>query len=118
MKSLLAIAALTVLSSVAMAKGSSHPATSSADSSIIDVEYAQRVLTFSAERNAITPDGILVVCQPQYEITRKNECQDEKTNNRWADIFALQIPGHVLVGYEIRFVGSGYRNVILYFRKK
>ena len=116
MKKLL-IALLFPLTAMAAA---SPKAGEESPSSVIDFSYAQRVLTFQSERNAISADGVIVVCLAANKSDwRDNTCLDANGKNAWTDVANINIPGHVLIGFEYRFTGSGgYRNLVLYFKKR
>ena len=110
--------ALLMVPLFATAKGSSHPPTESMKSNIVDMSYAERVLIFQSDSNAISSDGIMLVCRfPSISDSRDGTCLNNK-QNAWQDATKIDIPGFTLVGFEYRWVGSGYRQLLLYFTKK
>jgi hypothetical protein len=104
----------------AMAHGSSHPPVTHEQtrSTIVDMSYAQRVLVFQSEANAVSNDGIMLVCRfPSITSYRDGTCLNNN-QNAWQDATKVVIPGFELIGFEYRWVGSGYRNLILYYSVK
>lgn len=101
-----------------MAKGSSHPASTSDSpkSTIVDISYAQRVLIF--DHNDISVDGIILVCDRKYEVFKRGVCVDSNNQNQWMDIENIRIPNFELTGFEYRWHSSGNRVLLLYFSKK
>jgi hypothetical protein len=118
MKKLIALA-LGVLMASATFAGTS-PQASADESTQASADFAKypRVLTFDSSRNAMTPDGVLLVCPLPAEANwRENTCTIN-TKNAWVTA-ENALPGWVLKRYDIRMVGSGgYRHLILYFSKK
>lgn len=94
-----------------MAKGSSHPASTSDSpkSTIVDISYAQRVLIF--DHNDISVDGIILVCDRKYEVFKRGVCVDSNNQNQWMDIENIRIPNFELTGFEY----VGIRLVIAFF---
>lgn len=111
---------LALLFPVAAWAGSGSQGSEETRTSVVDLSYAQRVMHFSYERNAISSDGVILVCMfPNKSSWNNGTCLDAKDNNAWMDASNLRIPGFELTGFEYRFPGSGgYRNLLLYFKKK
>jgi hypothetical protein len=98
--------------------GSGSKGVEDTPTTIVNLSYAQRVMHFSSERNAISADGVILVCMAKSS-WKDGTCLDAKDNNAWMDVNNLRIPGYQLVGFEYRFVGSGgYRQLLLYFKKQ
>lgn len=100
--------------------GSGSQGSEETRTNIIDLSYAQRVMHFQSERNAISVDGAILVCmQPNKTNWNNGTCLDAKDNNQWTDVSNIRINGYELTGFEYRLAGSGgYRNLFLYFKKK
>lgn len=103
-----------------MAKGSSHPASTSDSpkSNIVDMSYAQRVLIYDSDHNEISVNGIIMVCDRKYRVLRRGICNDSNDQNQWMDIENIRIPNFELTGFEYRWHSSGNRVLLLYFSKK
>ncbi len=84
---------------------------------MVDYGNVQRVMHFNADRNAISDNGTILVCLPYSKATNPG-CVNANGTNAWLDIASINIPEHYLIGFEYRMVGSGYRHLFLYFRKK
>lgn len=109
-------ALLLVASTAAAAHGSSHPpqTSSTSDSSRASFTALPRVLIFNSERNSAAADGSILVC-PQPSRANGGECVDNNGNNAWQRVEWITPAGFKLDSYEYRFVGSGYRTLLVYF---
>ncbi len=112
---------LMVITSVAFAKGSSHPKPQSDPSNmgIVPIENAQKVMYFNHYQLWNYSDGTILVCPLDAEASvREKECMSKTSKNAWVPLLTLQVPGHEIVGVQFVFTGSsGYRNLLVYWRK-
>jgi hypothetical protein len=103
---------------LAAAKGSSA-SPGEGSGSVMSFADVPRALVFGSDRNAIGLDGQLLVCLPEFKSTVAQgdwACVDANGRNAWS-IAENALRGYKLSAYEIRYVGSGYRTLILYFGK-
>lgn len=90
----------------------------------IPVENAQRVWYFSYDRNSQDWEGTILVCpyefSAEYYAGSMFSCVDKDKKNAWKRLYDLTIPGYEIAGISYVLLGSssGYRNLIVYFRKK
>lgn len=84
---------------------------------IVSPNTASRVLVFETARNARTTDGQIVVCPVPNSTAGGKGCSGPGQPNAWQDMLSLQIPGHVLVGYEYR-TSAYYSDLWVYFKKR
>lgn len=95
--------------------------TNQPNSGFIPVEQAQRALPFDNRRHRFLDDGRIFICPIQYKMDSDYRCYGEGDNNpngRWVDLENFQIPGYERAGMAFYYAGSGYRHLIVYFRKK
>lgn len=84
-------------------------------SSIVDI--SQRVLIFQQSDNSISADGVILVCRLPSISIENGRCLNNGVN-AWTEATNISIPGYVLTSFEHRWVGAGFRQLILYFEKR
>ena len=111
----LAFSICSVFTQIAHANGSSNPQTGSEGGSVMSYAQAPRAMTFDYLRNANSVEGYLLVCPFAFK-GDGDGCTDRKTGaNAWQTFESVAPPGFKVLSYEIRYVGQGYRNLIIYF---
>lgn len=77
-----------------------------------------RVQIFESIRNSITVDGQIVVCPLNMRSSISGDCIDDNKQNAWQLLANSAPQGYQVVSYEFRFIGAGYRTLIVYYGKK
>lgn len=106
------------LASTASVSAATRTATNDTGGPVLISEFP-RALVFDANRNSVTADGRLLVCPAQAKTDNRqypDKCTDANGMNAW--IYAEQaLASYTLKAYEFRWIGSGYRQLILYFAR-
>lgn len=81
------------------------------------LSVAPRAKTYTAERNASSAEGVLLVCEQEFTAKwNSGTCLDAKENNRWKYMTDSAPTGFKVRGYSFNFVGSGgYRVLTVYY---
>lgn len=108
--------ALSLLVAAAAHAGSSSKAPEQQTTAQINFAEFPRSLVFSADRNANSSSGQLLVCvYPHKAHWGDGSCKDQQGNNAWT-LAENALPGWRLAAYEWRW-SSSTRHLILYFQK-
>lgn len=108
---------LLLVCSAAGAK--SAPVTNNDAGARVAFNSEDRVQIFEYNRNSISPDAQILVCPMNMEATRDvGVCLDANKKNAWQLLANSAPQGYQVVSYEFRFIGSGYRTLIVYYSKK
>ena len=116
-----ALISLATFASQAAWAASPPPVAEQMNSNRVNFADNPRSRVYEYNRNGITADGEIVVCSSQYEYSFSGKCYDKndsKERNQWVSLGQSAPAGYEVDSYEWRVPGSGYRWLIVYYRKK
>lgn len=123
-KKMFVLLAAVLFVSVAQSKGSPPPP-EVPTSTVIPIEFAQRAIHWSPERVRQTTNAVIQICP--FEFTTTNSWQskqcfdnnDKAQSPKWIFMNDYKVEGYELSAFQYVFIGnSGYRHLVMYFRKK